>query len=200
MSLPRTASRLALPLALLLGLAAPMAQAAEAPPLPPGWHRLTPSGLEDSEPFAFEHHALIQAPPEAVFEILAHSDWSKWFPDMKAVEWTSPEPHQVGSTRTVYLKDLAVQERFLAWEPGRRFSFSIDSASSPLLERMLEDLRLEPADEGRATRVTWRVTYAPSSLMSLVHPFASASFRQMVSNNLQGLKRYAEKRQKFLVD
>lgn len=160
------------------------------------WFQLIPSELDyaQSAPFCFDHQLLLEASPQTVFEVLRDSDWAEWFVDFRKVEWTSPDPYQTGSTRTVTLKTLAVKERFLAWEPGQRFSFSIDAISLPLLKQMMEDMQLEPVEKGRCTRVRWRVYYTPSLLMSSVHPLARRIFGSMFKQSLTRLKDYAEKK------
>ena len=47
------------------------------------------------------------------------------------------------------------EEEFLAWEPGRRFAFTVTHARWPGLKAMVEDVRLEP-DGTDATTVTVR--------------------------------------------
>ncbi|MEZ0374555.1 MAG: SRPBCC family protein [Candidatus Sericytochromatia bacterium] len=162
----------------------------------PTFFKLTPSELDFAAkaPYCLDNQTLIEAPPEQVFAVLSESDWHDWFVDFKSVEWTSPAPYGVGSTRTVVLKTLTVQERFLAWEPGRRFSFSIDAISLPLVKWMMEDMHLEPVENGRATRFRWRVYYAPAPLMQMAHPIARGIFGGMFKASLNNLKAYAEKK------
>ncbi|MEZ0374577.1 MAG: SRPBCC family protein [Candidatus Sericytochromatia bacterium] len=159
------------------------------------WHAIRPSGLEYTvtAPYKVDNQLLIEASPETVFKVLIESDWREWFVDFKSVEWTSPRPYQVGSTRTVTTGMLAVKERFLAWDPGRRLSFSIDAVNWPLLEGMMEDMQLEPVDNGRATRFHWRVFYTPGPLMAAVHPIAGAIFGNTFTQSLQNLKKFIEK-------
>lgn len=159
------------------------------------WHPLRHSELDyiTIAPFCMDHEVKIAAPPDAVFRILTDSNWADWFVDFRSVTWTSPQPHGPGSTRTVQMKNLAVKERFLVWEPNRRFSFSIDQISQPLLQGMLEDMQLQPADNGRATRFRWRVFYTPAPLMAVVRPMAESIFDDMFHQSLLNLKAYAEK-------
>lgn len=152
-------------------------------------------GYAKDAPHCIDNQTLIEASPERVFEVLSGSDWGDWFVDFKRVDWTSPEPYGQGSTRTVTLKILSVKERFLAWEPGRRFSFSIDAISVPLVKAMMEDMQLEPVEGGRATRFRWRVYYTPSPLMVAFHPIARKIFGNMFTQSLKNLKAYAEQKQ-----
>lgn len=108
------------------------------------------------------------------------------------MDWTSPAPHGLGSTRRVMLKLLSVDERFVAWEPGRRYSFSIDAISLPLVAKMLEDTRLESVEGGSATRMRWRVAYTPNLVSRLLHPLVRHIFGKMFSTSLHQFKRYVE--------
>ncbi|MGV3523811.1 MAG: SRPBCC family protein [Candidatus Sericytochromatia bacterium] len=156
------------------------------------WYTLQTWSLAEAlqAPSCFVYNTHIQASPEAVFRALSTSDWSQWFVDFKGMEWTSPALYQVGSTRTVTLKMLAVKERFLAWEPGQRFSFAIEAISLPVVEAMAEDWCLR--SENGHTHVTWRVAYAPTPWMRLIHPLARWVFDRQFSVSLQNFKRYVE--------
>lgn len=159
------------------------------------WHATRPSELDYVviAPYCMENEIQIEVPPAKVFQILSESNWGDWFVDFQSVEWTSQPPYRVGSTRTVTLKSLAVKERFLAWDPGRRFSFSIDAISLPLLEGMMEDMQLEPRKDGSATHFRWRVFYTPNPLMAALRPIAQPLFAGMFHQSLENLKAYAEK-------
>lgn len=157
------------------------------------WFPTTPSDLSyvDASPDRIAVVQSIAAPPERVFDIVAAGErQDEWFQDFVACRWQSPEPHGVGATREIQLKMLTVKERFLAWERGRRFAFSIDAISLPLVRQMVEDMRFEP--EGGGTRLVWHVHYTPSRVMRPVHPAARAVFGRMFRSSAEGLRRYAE--------
>jgi len=144
-------------------------------------------------PCRFESSAVVPASPERVFAVLADpATWPQWFADFQATWWTSPPPHGVGATREVRMRMLGARERFLAWEPGRRFSFAVDALTLPIVKRFVEDVRLEPAGAGR-TRVTWTACYTPTAAMRLVHPLARPIFARMFARALAGLGRYLER-------
>ncbi len=48
------------------------------------------------------------------------------------VEWTSPEPYGVGTTRTITAPGLTADEVFLAWDDDERMTFRFDAATIPL--------------------------------------------------------------------
>jgi len=157
------------------------------------WFPTKPSELDyaDSSSFRIANVVTIAAPPARVFELFATGERQEtWFADFKACRWSSPEPHGVGSTREIELKMLTVKERFLAWEPGARMTFSIDAITLPIVKQMMEDLRFEPFDGG--TRLVWHVHYEPTLPMRAVHPAARTIFGRMFRLSAEGLKRYAE--------
>lgn len=157
------------------------------------WFATAPTELDFTEnsPFRLTFDAIVEARPERVFDIFAKGEAQEiWFQDFKAVRWTSPEPHSVGTTREVELKILTVKERFVAWDRGNRLSFSIDAITVPLVKRMMEDLQFEGIGE-KGTRLVWTVHYEPSLAMRAVHPVAKMVFGKMFRTSLDGLVKYA---------
>ena len=60
-------------------------------------------------------------PREVVWNALLDGEtWTKWLPITK-VEWTSPKPYKVGTTRTVWIGEQVVEEVFFG---GERASFT----------------------------------------------------------------------------
>lgn len=158
------------------------------------WFKLEPCELEFAERSVhrFRNEGLINAPPERVFGLLASDAWPEWYPDFLSVKWVTPGPHGQGSTREVKLKTLSARERFVAWEPGKRISFSIDEVTLPLIRKMMEDVRLDPAAEGK-TRVVWDIHYEPRTVMRLIHPIARAIFGRMFRQAVLNLGRYVDR-------
>lgn len=124
----------------------------------------------ESAPLRFVKEVEIDAPPEAVFNILADEDaWPRFLRDVMTAKWTSPEPPGVGSTRTLVLKGMTVKEHFIAWEPGKRFTFCLLEATVPLARALCEDYRLEARGSGKC-RLTYIMACEPSLLLNLMGP------------------------------
>jgi uncharacterized protein YndB with AHSA1/START domain len=161
-------------------------------PDPPGmWFDLEAVQLNftDSSPYRFENVAVLDAPPERVFQIWATGEaQAEWFKDFRANRWANSE-RGVGAEREVELAMLTVKERFLVWEPGKRLAFHIHAITLPIVAAMLEDLTFEPAGD-RGTRFTWRAHYRPSLAMRLVHPIGRRIFGGIFTESIAGLARY----------
>lgn len=151
-----------------------------------------PVGLDfiDRAAYRFENTVELEASPEAVFDTFADGEsWPRWFDGIKRVVWTSPEPKGVGTTRTVTLTTMTVDERFLAWERGRRFAFRFEGCSLPLCLAGVEDYRLEDLGGGR-TRFFYGVYLDPTLVVRLAGPIARAQFRGMFRRAAEGLRTY----------
>jgi uncharacterized protein YndB with AHSA1/START domain len=160
------------------------------------WFQVHPAdiGYTETSPFQIRHEALIAAPPERVFEILASNEGAKaWFKDYVATRWTSAPPNGVGSTREVELKLLTAKERFLAWDPGKRLTFCVYALTLPIVTQMVEDMVIEPSGDGGA-RLVWTVHYTPSWLMRPVHGLARKVFGDLFKASIEGLRTFAPKR------
>ena len=156
------------------------------------WFDVEPVEIDflETSPFRIENDAIINAPPERVFEILTNGEGQKeWFQDFVGFRWTSAEPHGAGSTREVELKMLAVKERFLVWEPGERLAFTVTAITLPVVSRMIEDMQFERM--GDRTRFRWTVHYTPTLAMRAVHPVARGIFGKMFAVTASGLTNYA---------
>jgi len=129
-------------------------------------HDLSPQALDffENAPLRVSESATITAPPLRVFAAFADAaSWPKWFPLMYSARWISPDIERVGAEREVRLHGLGKYvERFIAWEPGARFSFTMTSSSSPLAHALAEDFKMAPARDGAATRIDWTLAADPT--------------------------------------
>ena len=118
--------------------------------------------------------AHLSASPERVFASFAEpSEWPKWFPMLRSATWIG-QAGGVGSEREVRMGGgLGVfRERFIAWEPGVRYSFTMFETSSPLVNQLAEDYRLAPEDGG--TRLDWVMAGAPTTIGRIAWPVTKA--------------------------
>jgi hypothetical protein len=127
------------------------------------------------------------ATPERVWESLASdASLAAWGPSVKEVNWLSPRPFGVGTTREVVLAGGAprVRERFIRWDEGRGYTFAVDEASVPVFRHFVEDYAVEA--DGDATMFTWTVAIEPKSALALpfklLSPVLKAAFGRTASD------------------
>lgn len=143
-------------------------------------------GWLDQAPLRFSNTVDIALAPEDLFDVLARADtWSRWATVITRVDYTSPAPYGVGTTRVVSMRGGIVgDEEFLAWEPGEHLAFRFNSCSTPAVGAFLEDYRIEPVATG--SRLTWALGQelaGPSRIFSpLTKPLTNAMFRRFLRN------------------
>jgi hypothetical protein len=148
----------------------------------------------DSAGWRFENVVQLDATSGEVFDIFTDGEsWPTWFGGIKRVVWTSPEPKDVGTTRTVELSvtplSVTVYERFLAWDPGQRFTFRFEGVSLPLFDAGIEDYQLESLSGGRC-RLTYTVCLDPTTAVRLSGPVTRPLFARMFRTGALGLQSY----------
>src|SRR5262245_49947259 len=145
----------------------------------------------DRAPGRVSVDVIVDAAPAAVFDVLTGDRWSEWFPDMLEMEWLPPRG--VGGGRHARLRHSEAYETFLAWEPGRRFAFSVDRSNRPFLRAMMVDWQLSPASGGRGTRVELRWHYTLRAWWRPMQFLVTRTMRKMLAEALAGLKEFTEK-------
>jgi hypothetical protein len=144
----------------------------------------------ETAPMRFQHEADLDATPAKVFAIFDdENSWPKWFHAIHKVEWTSPRPHGVGSTRTVTLAAATLFEHFFVWEPDRRCSFYLTGTSMPLAHALAEDYLLEETAPGR-THFTYRVGIEPRLPVAAGGPLSHLYFDSMFKSACEHLPAY----------
>lgn len=81
-----------------------------------------------SAPHVFTYRKRFAAPPEQVWASLTSDEsLATWGASVKSVDWLSPRPFGVGTTREVALAPglVRVHETFLRWEERVRHSFYV---------------------------------------------------------------------------
>jgi carbon monoxide dehydrogenase subunit G len=146
-------------------------------------------------PFRFVSTVDLTITPEQVFEVLDDAEsWPQWATVITKVTWTSPQPHGVGTTRTVDMRGGIVgDEEFLAWEPHSHMAFRFNQASTGSIAAFAEDYRVVPTATG--CNLTWVMAMKPNGVaarlgMSLGRPVMARMFQKFLYN----LRDYADKR------
>lgn len=157
------------------------------------WFDQIPRDLDWEAPYEFRNEADLALPPGEVFAIWADIDqWPKWFADIRQGTWTSEAPYGPGSERTVVLKTLSVKERFLAWDPGQRYAFTMTASTLPLTWSIVEDYRLEPREGG--SRLIWTVKHDLRWYCRPASPIVRMVFGKMFRDATASLQRYCADR------
>ena len=156
------------------------------------WHALEPAdaGFFETAPHIFRYQKRFPAPPERVWESLASdASLAAWGPTVKEVNWLSPRPFGVGTTREVVLAPgvARVRERYFRWDEGSGCSFAVYEANVPIFKRFAEDYVVEPdGSDNQATLFTWTVAIEVKRAYSLpfkgLSPVLKAAFGRMASD------------------
>ncbi len=141
-----------------------------------------PIDWAERAPLVVQATATSAAPPDAVFAVLAdHERWPEWFPNVRKVVVTGAASG-VGATRRVHIPGAAVDEVFIAWEPGVRWAFTGTAAKPGFLTSIVEDCRLEPVEGGTAISYTMYLEPSPRfrPLVKLMSRFVRAGIQKGV--------------------
>ena len=147
----------------------------------------------ETAPVRFTATETIAATPDQVFAVFLDADsWAKWVFAITGVDWTSPFPLEVGSTRTVHMRGgLAAYEEFLAWEPGRRMAFRFNEMSKAGAAAFGEDYQVTDLGDGRC-RVDWVMAMTPRGASRYTIPVIKPVMAAFIRKTLGNFRRYVE--------
>ncbi|MFK7975463.1 MAG: SRPBCC family protein [Halioglobus sp.] len=146
----------------------------------------TKVGLEflDQTKNVFSAVEIVRATPEQIFEVFEdeHS-WTVWALPITKVEWTSPKPFGIGTTRTVSMMgDMDGFEEFVAWDRGKRMAFTFLGCSKDATDKFLEDYRVTDLGDGTC-KVEWFMAMEPRGfsrhMMWMTRPLMRMANRRM---------------------
>lgn len=147
----------------------------------------------ETAPQVHTAHEIVRATPERIFEVfLDGPSWTKWATPITDIEWTSPFPLEVGSTRTVSMVGgLVGYEEFIAWDPPRRMAFRFNEASKEGTEAFAEDYVVTALGDDRSL-VEWTMAMttggAGAKLSRVTSPIMGFGVRHMLAR----FRRYVE--------
>jgi carbon monoxide dehydrogenase subunit G len=147
----------------------------------------------DTAPYRFVSTIDLTITPEQLFDVLSDAQsWPQWAGVITKVEWTSPPPFGVGTTRTVHMRGFITgHEEFLTWEPFTHMAFRFNTASTDAIAAFAEDYRVRETAQG--CHLTWVMAMKPRGLaagigMTIGRPVMSWLFQRYLHN----LRRYTE--------
>ncbi len=145
----------------------------------------------DRAPVSAIGTAVSSAPPDAVFAVLAdHVRWPEWFPNVRKVEVIGPASG-VGARRRVHIPGAFVEEEFIVWEPGVRWSFTGTGARPGFLRALVEDCRLEPTPSG-GTSISYGMHFAVPRGLARLAPLSVGPLRKNLTKAMGRLATRAE--------
>jgi uncharacterized protein YndB with AHSA1/START domain len=150
-------------------------------------------GFLDTASARFEATVDIAATPEQIFDAFedAHA-WTVWALPITKVEWTSPKPFGVGTTRTVTMTGGMVgEEEFIAWDRGKRMAFCFTGCSVGTVNAFAEDYHVTRLDDGRC-RVRWIMAMESAGVSRLMMPLTAPLMRVGLRWMLRRFKAYVE--------
>ena len=140
----------------------------------------------DRAPVVLRAETTVPASPADVWPAFADAAaWVEWFSGMKDAHYTSPAPYGVGSTRFVHVLTLRADETLLAFEPGVRFAFRVDSVNVPLLDALVEVVTFEAVETG--TRIVYRQALELKPWLRFVMPLLRRQMEGGLRRGLDGL-------------
>jgi Polyketide cyclase / dehydrase and lipid transport len=125
----------------------------------------------DTAPLRLAETFEIPRPAAEVWGDLTADNPLSWCRLLRSINWTSPRPFGVGTTRTARTIGNAtvINERFFRWEEGRRKSFYVLDSNLPFFRRFAEDYLVEPTS-ATACRFTWAIAVEPHPLALPANP------------------------------
>lgn len=140
---------------------------------------LEPFDLDFFETAPVTHRFSVNLPvtPERAWAELTRQNTLDWCRIIKAINFTSPPPYGVGTTRSAQLAPAyaRLSERFFCWDEdaaaGRyRNAFYVEQANVPGLRRFGELSEIEPATMG--CQFTWSFAIEMRGIMGRTSKFA----------------------------
>lgn len=136
---------------------------------------------------------IVKASPDQVFDVFedAHA-WTEWALPIEKVEWTSPQPYSVGTTRSVHmLGDMIGYEEFVEWERGKRMAFTFIGCSKETTRSFLEDYRVTDLGNG-SCRVEWYMAMEVNGFARHLMPVTRPLMRLANKAMFRKFRKYTE--------
>lgn len=132
----------------------------------------------DTAPVRLVNRVDINATPEQTWAALEDaSAWPRWATVITNVEWTSPQPFGIGTTRTVTMRGrMVAYEEFITWAQPSRMGFRFNEASMDGVRAFAERYTLDPLPGG-GTRVEWVMAMAPKGVSKVIVPVTRLPMR-----------------------
>lgn len=115
----------------------------------------------DRAPWTFDFDGRFHATPAEVWAALIDNEsWPIWFEKCRSCRTTSAPSGGVGSTRSIEVNGLRVDERFIGWEPERLWAFTATAMRMSFATSLVERVTFADPTPG-TTRITYRMAIDP---------------------------------------
>ena len=158
-------------------------------------HECEKVGLDffTNAPIRIVSEVTLPCSPESLFKCFEDAGaWSEWVSVIKKVEWTSPGPFQVGTTRNVEMPGgMIAYEEFLAWDEPSHMAFRFNQFNQKFLKAFAEDYKVTDLGNDRC-RLLWTVGVEPAKPIALIAPFLKPFLAVNLRKITKDLKKYMQ--------
>ncbi|MET9199426.1 SRPBCC family protein [Gordonia sp. NPDC003585] len=146
----------------------------------------------DDAPITYRIDVNLPVTPARAWSELTRQNTLDWCRAIKSIEFTSPAPYGVGTTRKAALPGAGLSEHFFVWDEDAstgnyRNAFYATTMSAPGVRRFGELTQVAPADVG--ARLVWLFGIELGSSAKLVNAFsgptASKVFKTVETDTLR---------------
>ena len=158
--------------------------------------KLRPSDASfgDRAEFVIDEHAVISAPPEAVYDAIVDLVGARdWLADFVRADYVSGPDEEGRQVVDEVFRFMTQRVRTFHAERGRRWMASIDACTLPLGREMMEDLELSPLPDGR-TQLRWRYYYEPYRAVMPIRRPLHGFFGKMIRDDIERLGKHLAER------
>ena len=151
---------------------------------------MTPRNTDfvDTAPIRITTVVTAKGAPKEVWAVMADNErWPEWFNAAKSCRTTSDVSGGVGSTRWIHVDLFKVNERFIAWDPPRRWAFTILDVNLPGVVSVVEHALIEPVGTGE-TRVTYVMASEVAPYLRPLVPILRWRLTGMFKKGLAGIE------------
>lgn len=147
----------------------------------------------DQAPIRMVTEVELPCSPQQLFEIFEDAEsWAVWVDVIEKVDWTSPSPFAIGTTRSVEMPGgMIAYEEFLAWDAPRHMAFRFNQFTQKFLKAFGENYEVEDLGND-SCRLTWTVGMEPTGAAAFVLPLLKPILARNLRNIMGELKKYVE--------
>lgn len=153
----------------------------------------TDASFYNTAPVRFDTSIDIPVSAKTVWKILEDGpSWAQWAGVIDDVEWTSPKPFGLGTTRTVTMAKgmMTGWETFIAWDAGRRMGFCFTEATMDGIARFAEDWHVTETGAS-SCRVQWIMCMEPKGINKYILKVFAPLMKFNFGRYLKKLRHYA---------